>query len=139
MKHQIFRTAALALGLSIIYSGVVGAFPSCLHDTHHDSHGAGVDAHEHPQARLFDDYSEGGAAPVVHCTPLTERVGPAALVKSSDPFNLKQLLQLARFSIPPATSAHIQNQLWKEALFKIISKSPSPRGLVRHLLSLLQI
>lgn len=129
----------ILLSLLLLYGGVAWALEACLrHDGHYD-HASSEDRSD-SQAFVSHDDSRDASVPVIHCTPVTEQVGPAARMASAEIPRSDKGVALHMVSRPDPVSPVLGNNLWLEAVFKRIATISLPFDLARHLfLSVLQI
>jgi hypothetical protein len=80
------------------------------------------------------------SVPVIHCTSVSEQIGPAALMASIEVRHSDKGIALDAVSYPYVLSAARPNTLWLDALFRKAVTISLPNDLARHLyLSVLQI
>jgi hypothetical protein len=140
MNRQILKSCvAVALAFFLLYSGVAWAMAACLR-SHGHSQDAAIDDHHKSQEALESSRPQDPSGPVIHCTTLTQQVGPAARATSAEISRSDKYALLDAVSFPDAGSATLKSNLWLEALFKRIVTFSLPIDLARHLfLSVLQI
>lgn len=127
------------LSVFVLYAGVAWAFETCLRHDGHPDH-ATPEHRSNSQALVIHDDSRDSSMPVVHCTSVSQRVGPAARVRSAKTLRSDKGVALYTVSIPETVSRVIENDLWLEAVFKRIVTLSLPVELARHLfLSVFQI
>jgi hypothetical protein len=114
------RLTAIFLFFVLVYAGATEALKGCL--THEDN-----SDHHHSEAHQVDsgiqvthDHSPSPSWPIIHCPAAEQRLGPALQVASAKLSRLDQITSIhASFLREPASPAS-RNNLWREALFKII-------------------
>ncbi|MGH7847761.1 MAG: hypothetical protein ACREQW_21675 [Candidatus Binatia bacterium] len=127
------------LSLFLGYAGVAWALEACLGHADHSDHA--IQEH-HPDSNTLvgHDHSQDPSATVIHCTRLSQQVGPAARVASAEISRPDKGFALHMGSISDAVSASLRNDLWLDAVFRRIVTLYLPVALARHLfLSVLQI
>lgn len=140
MSRQIIKSCvAVALTFFLLYSGVAWAMAACLR-SHGHSQDAAIDDHHNSQAAFESNHSQDPSVPVIHCAPMSDEVGPAARLTSTEIRRSEKDVSLHTASPRDALSAVPRNDLWLEALFKRIVTFSLPIDFARHLfLSVLRI
>ena len=111
---------------------------ACVHHDEHTDHALTQD-HQSSQVSSKDTDAHD-AVPVIHCASVSEQVGPAARVVSTEIRRSDKGVALHAVSFLYAPSAARENALWLEALFRKTFTTPLTNDLARHLfLSVLQI
>jgi len=108
---------AVAVTLSLFYSGVAWALAACLR-SHDHTERAVVNDH-HRSDGSFSHHQEP-IVPVIHCALINEQIGPALRSTSADIRRPDKGLSLYAASPSNAVAAVLRNDLWLEALFKRI-------------------
>jgi hypothetical protein len=127
------------LSLFLTYAGVASAFETCLRHDGHSDHATSKHRFD-PQALVSHDESQDPSIPVIHCTSVTQRLGPAARMASAEIFRSDKSVALHMVSLPDTVSAVLRKDLWLEAVFKRIVAVSLPIDFARHLfLSVLRI
>jgi hypothetical protein len=136
---QMKRFGIIVLSILVLYAGVAWVLEKCLrHDDHLDH--AVSDHHSDSQTLSSHDDSRDPSVPVIHCTSMSEEVGPAVRVVSAEIRRSDSGASLHAVSSTDALSARLKNDLWLEALFKKLLTFSLPIDPSRHLLlSVLQI
>jgi len=112
---------------------------ACLR-SHIHSEDAAIDDHHKSQEAFESSRSKDPSVPVIHCRPMSDEVGPAARLASTEIRRSEKGVSLDAGSPRNALSAVLRNDLWLEALFKRIVTFSLPIDLSRHLfLSVLRI
>jgi hypothetical protein len=133
------RSLVIILSFFVLYGGVAWALDACVWHKIHSAHAISED-HPDSEAQVSHDDSRDPSVPVIHCTPLTQQMGPAVRVASVDAHRAGKGITLHSASLPDALSAMFRNDLWLEAVFKKIVTVSLAVELARHLfLSVLQI
>src|SRR4029453_16138364 len=133
------KITAILFSFFLVYAGAAEALKGCLsHEDHSDHHFEGH--HSDSGISAAHDHSRSPSWPIIHCTTMEQRLGPALQVASANLNRLDQITSVhASFLREPASPAS-RNNIWREALFKIILTFSFPNDLARHLfLSVLQI
>lgn len=139
MLSPVRRLSIIFLSLVLTYAGVAWAFETCLGRDHHSDHGT-AEHRSDSQALVGHYHSQNPSVPVIHCTPFTQQVGPAARMASAEIPRSGECVALDMVSFPYTASAVLRNDLWLEAVFKRFVTVSLPRNFARHLsLSVLQI
>ena len=126
------RLRTLLLCLFLFYAGVAWALEACLLDHGHSDHALS-------EARVSHDPPRDPSVPIIHCTSVTQEMGPMARVASAKISRSDKIILLNIASLPGARAA-LGSGLWLDALFKRATAFPLPINLARHLfLSVLQI
>lgn len=130
------RLAASLVCFFLVYAGAAQALGACLsHDDHSDHHFEGH--HFESEISVTHDHPQN---PIVHCTTVEQRLGPALQVASFNFNRFDQIRSVHAFFFPETGFSVSSNNPWLEALFKKILAFSLPNDLARHLfLSILQI
>jgi hypothetical protein len=127
---SVRKLSIIFLSLFLTYAGVAWALEACLRH----------DGYSHSPALVDHDSSQDPSVPVIHCTTLTQQVGPAARVSSPEISRSDKYAVLYVVSLFDAFSAALKSNLWLDAVFRRIVTISLPSDLARHLfLSVLQI
>ena len=139
MLASVRRSSVIFLSLLLTYAGVAWAFQTCLFHADHSDHA--TPAHRSDsQALVNHNDSRDSSVPVIHCTSVSQAVGPAVRAASAEISRLDKGVALHMVSLPDAVTVVVRNNLWLEAVFKRIVTGSLPIDLARHLfLSVLQI
>jgi hypothetical protein len=133
------RFAVILFSLVLVYGEVAWALGKCLsHDDQHEHLLEDRDHHSRGSTILND--SRDSSWPVIHCAPMSDEVGPAALLAPTEIRRSEKSVSLHAASPREALSAVLRNDLWLEALFKGIVTFSLPIDIARRLfLSVLRI
>jgi len=139
-SYPMRRITVVLLSGFLVYAGVAEAFKDCL--THEDK-----SDHHHSEAHHADsgisvthDHSRSPSLPIIHCATMAPRLGPGLHVASAKLIRLDEITSIHVSVLREAASPVSRNNLWREALFKIILTFSLPSDLARHLfLSVLRI
>ena len=134
------KITVILFSFFLVYAGAAEAFKDCL--THEDN-----SDHHHSEAHYADsgisvthDHSRSPSLPIIHCATMEQRLGPGLHVASSKLIRLDKITSSHVSFLREPASAVSRNNLWREALFKIILRFSLPNDFARHLfLSVLQI
>lgn len=139
MLVSVRKFSVIFLSLLMSYAGATWALEACpRYDGHSDL--SAFDDRSDFQAPVSEDHSQDPSAPVIHCTPVTHQMGPAARIASAEISRSDKGLALVMVSVHSVVSATLRNDLWLEAVFKRIVTFSLPIDFARHLfLSILQI
>ena len=125
--------------ISFLHGSVASALEACLrNEGNSDQISSGHPTHF--DALESHDESTGPSVPIIHCSSLWEKFGPAARAAATDIRRSDEGVALHAASFPYAGFAVLGSELWLEALFKKLVTFSLPIDLSRHLfLSVLQI
>jgi len=140
MSRQFLKACGiLALSIALLYSGVAWTMEACMRHDGHSDHRVTED-HHNSEASSQHTHPEDQSVPIIRCAWVTQQVGPAARMASTDTPRSDKGGALHTVSLPDALSGVLRNDLWLEALFKRILTFSLPIDFARHLfLSVLQI
>lgn len=132
------RISLILLSLLLLYGSVAWALDLCLrHDDH--SPRTATENHRGLEALPEHSYPQESSVPVIHCTPVSQEVGPAAQVIQAGFSRPDKEASFQTPLLPEALSPAVRDNLWLEPFRKILTFS-LPHDLSRHLfLSVLQI
>jgi len=131
------RVAIVVFSLLMIHAGIAWAIEACLEDDHHAEH-----AKPRSDSRAFVSHSDSQdpSVPVLHCTSVSQEIGPMARVALAEIPRSSKVIPLEQASLHGAFSAALGNGLWLDAVFRRIVTISLPINLSRHLfLSVLQV
>ena len=132
MLASVRRSSVILLSLFLTYAGVAWVFETCLrHDGHSDY--ATSEHHFDSQALVSHDDSRDSSVPVIHCTSVTQRVGPAARMASAEIPRLDKGVALHKVFLTDTVPAVLGKNLWLEVVFKRIVAGSLPIDFARHL------
>jgi len=133
------RIAVILFSLVLVYAGAAWALEACLRHNGHSDHST-FENRSDSHAQSGHDHSPESSLPIIHCTPVTHQVGPAARIASAEIPRSDRGVALDMVSVHSAVSATLRNDLWLEAVFKRIVSFSLPIDLARRLfLSILQV
>jgi hypothetical protein len=133
------KITAILFSFFLVYAGAAEALKGCLiHADHSDHHFEGH--HADSGISVTHDHSRSPSWPIIHCTTIEQRLGPGLHVASAKLSRLDQITSIHASFLQEPASPVSRNNLWREALFKIILTFSLPNSLSRHLfLSILRI
>lgn len=136
---SVRRSSVIFLSLFLTYAGVAWALEACLRHDGHSDHST-FENHSDSHSSVVHDHSQAPSLPIIHCTSVTQQVGPVTRVASAEILRSDKGVALDMVSFPYTVSATRRNDLWLEAVFKRIVTFPLPIDLARRLfLSIFQI
>jgi hypothetical protein len=134
------RITVVLLSGFLVYAGAAEALKSCLRHEDHADHHHFESHHSDSGISVTHDHSPSSSWPIIHCTTSEQRLGPALEVASANLSRLDQITSVHASIFQQPASPVSRNNLWREAVFKIILTFSLPNDLARHLfLSVLQI
>lgn len=136
---SVRKLSVIFLSLFLTYAGAAWALEACLRHDGHSDHST-LENHSDFHAPVGHDHSQDASLPIIHCTPVTQQVGPAARVTLAEIPRSDKGAALDVVSFSDAVSATLKSNLWLDAVFRGIVTISLPIDLARHLfLSVLQI
>ena len=136
---SVRRSSVIFLSLFLTYAGVAWALEACLRHAGHSDHSTFENRSDF-HAQVDHDHSQDPSPPIIHCTPVTHQLGPAARIASAEILRSDRGVAVAMVSFPYTVSATLRNDLWLEAVFKRIVSFSLTIDLTRRLfLSVLRI
>lgn len=139
MLVSVRKLSVIFLSLFVTCAGAAWAFETCLRHDGQSDHSAFENRSDF-HAPLGHDHSQDPSLPIIHCTSVTQQVGPAARLASAEIPRSDKGVALDMVSFPYTVSAVLRNDLWLEAVFKRIVTVSLPVDVARHLfVSVLQI
>jgi hypothetical protein len=139
MLASVRRSSVIFLSLFLTYAGVAWAFQTCLLHSDHSDHATRAHRSD-SQALVNQNDSRDPSVPVIHCTSVSQDVGPAVRAASAEISRLDKGVALHMVLLPDALAVMLRNDLWLEAVFKRSVAVSLPIDFARHLfLSVLQI
>ena len=140
MKRQSLRSLGVfVLSLIFLHSSVWGMLEKCLQTEHESVYTHAEQEHDPQTLHQHSDFQDP-SLPIIHCTPVTQQIGPAVLADSVKLGRSDKSFTLQTVSLSTAVAAVLRNDLWLEAVFRRTIAISLPIDLARHLfLSVLQI
>jgi hypothetical protein len=134
------KITAILFSFFLAYAGAAEALKGCLSHEDHSDHHHFERHHSDSGNSVTHDHPRSPSWPIIHCTTIEQGLGPGLQVASAKLSRLDQITSVHASFLREPVSPASRNNLWREALFKIILTFSLPNHLARYLfLSVLQI
>jgi hypothetical protein len=134
------KTTAILFSFFLVYAVAAEAFKGCLNHEDNSDHHHSEAHHADSGISVTHDHSRSPSWPIIHCTTIEQRLGSTLQVVSAKLSRFDQITSVHASFLREPASPTSRNNVWREALFKIILTFSLPNSLSRHLfLSILRI